>query len=176
MKNKDTKTLSPFEYWILKPAIIKKLQVFLALSLTMNCLFIYQISTKKQEQKTPNVKKEINQIKNEDLKLFINQYLNAFFGSNDTCFEFIKKHSSKELFEQSLKKEILLRREKNIKSKFQIVDLYLDINSNGSATSFITGVEIFENQEYINRNYFIEFTIDTTKLEITNIPKFEIKT
>jgi hypothetical protein len=54
--------------------------------------------------------------------------------------------------------------------------LYLDINSNGSATSFITGVEIFENQEYINRNYFIEFTIDTTKLEITNIPKFEIKT
>ena len=176
MNKSHTKTLSPFECWMLKPAIIKRLQVFLALSLVFNCLFIYQITqankpicSKPAELKTGTI------ISDDKLKSFINDYLSAFFGVDTASLEFIKKHSEAKLFTQNLEAEILARQKKNIKSKFQVIDFYLDRKSETSATSFISGIEIFENQEYQNRNYFIEFNIDTDKLIITNIPKFQIK-
>jgi len=176
MNKNLTNTLSPFERWMLKPAIIKRLQVFLVISMIFNCLLIFQISQINNPLKSKPTKQNIPVIISDDqLKSFINKYLSAFFGVDTASLEFIKNHSEAKLFTQNLEAEILARQQKNIKSKFQVLDLYLDRKSNSSATCFISGTEIFQNQEFHNRNYFIEFNIDTKKLLITNIPKFQIK-
>jgi len=173
----NTLTKNPFELWMLKPAIIKRLQVFLALSLILNCLFIHQIINKKIT--SIKTKKTITKIENtfneNKLKNFLNEYFKNFFGNTQENLDFIKMKTDSELFETSIKKEIETRIKKNILSKFEITDIYVEELESGLARGFIAGIEIFNDQKYLNRNYLIEILIDIKTQKIIKIPKFEIK-
>lgn len=165
---------------MLKPGIVKQLQVALFISILVNMIFVYQLIyqvSKPQDRspaatESPVLKKP--QLTEQELKIFIKEYLNNFFASTEAGISFVQEHSSKELFESNLKQELAARIELKIESKFELTDIYLESINESSARAFIRGQELFTKNDYVNREYAIELIIDTNKLQTTNIPKFEI--
>lgn len=176
-----------FKKWMAQPGVIKKLQGFLCLSVIINLFLAIQI-VQPINQKSKEVKNQIPQsikvnaedeprqskISETDLKDFIRKYITNFFDISSDAINFIKSFSSKNLFENSLKKELEARSTAKIISEFKLDDLILESISSNQAKALILGREIFPNGDYESRHFTIELIIDTEKIEVESIPVFKL--
>lgn len=175
-----------FENWMKQSGLVKKLQGFLALSVILNMFLFMQILPNNTKEKLAEVPKEVqasqaqdettrqSKITEEELKEFVNKYLDNFFSSSQIALEFIQSFSSESLFERSLKGELETRISQKINSEFLLDDLFLESVSSTQAKAIILGRESFPNHDYENRSFTIQLIINTEKLQVESIPVFKI--
>lgn len=171
-----------FKSWMLKPGIVKQLQLYLFVSILLNILLVQQllnINLKQVEaKKSIKVKKIIEEVKPQlsenDFKNFIQEYLGNFFSIEESALAYLQKHTDIELYENLIQVELLNRRKQKIHSKFNLEDIYIEEVNSNQVKAICIGREEFLADNYLPRNFTIEFIVDVLKLKVVSIPVFKV--
>jgi hypothetical protein len=186
-----------FKSWMQEPGKVKKLQLWLVISIVINLAlglqlikFIQETDIKPWEkhkannQEATTKSKSIDedstensnkQISKEDLDSFIQEYLKHFFGTEKTDLEFVEKSTDPKLFEEQIYPEIIKRAEMKLKSNFILVDKYTELINRDQARIIISGREEFADENYAARIFDIELIVDLDSNKIKSIPRFQVK-
>lgn len=166
-----------------RPGIIKQLQLYLTISILLNILLTQQIfNLRIKEGIKPETKKEKSikeksktvSLPEEDLRDFIQEYLENFFSIEESSLDYLQSHTDIELYESTIKTELLNRQKQKIQSKFNLEDIYIEAINDKQVKAICIGIEDFLAGDYISRNFTIEFIVDATKFKIVSIPVFKV--
>ena len=168
--------------WLNQPGIVKKLQLLALISLSLNIfLLINRIPhsiKNKPAQELPEPKEEgKKQTSDIEIKNFLKEYLNYFFGTGLVARSFIEKYSDQELFKNELADQLDQRTLKELSSNFNILDFYIETKAQDRYQIILVGIESFSNNEYQDREItmILELIYQDDKFKVQSIPKFEVK-
>ncbi len=182
--NHNTKSLPQlWQRWQRQSGLIKKLELALILSLGLiTCLGIqvFDSSQKLEEAQKPYTQKETHkqeeyQYSEEEIKTFSQEYLEKFFQITDEAEKFLLEHTENKFYQEHLVKQVLKRRELQLNSKLEILDLLIEADKGELVKIYCTGIENFSQEEFQDRNIHIQLIINSKTKSVINIPIFEIK-
>lgn len=171
-----------FTNWMNEPGSQKALQLYLSISILI-CIFlithIIDLNLKIHHLKNPETnlktKAETPLPTEEELKIFLYEYLKKMFELNESSFEFINEHTEAAFWENNLSKEIRIRQNKKINSFFKIQSLYIESLDISKAKAVCFGKEIFPEKNFTDRNLLVELIFKTRDLKVVSIPVFRIE-
>lgn len=168
-----------FAAWMRQAGIIKKLQLFLTVSLLLNFVLAQEIIRSKfrlDSVETQSVEQleSSPQITEAELRDFVESYLLSFFDLSQKSFDFLEDNTVQDLFVHDLRPELVKRRELKIQSRFQLDDIYLDSLDSKHAKAICLGREVF-NGDYMDRNFNIELIVMSPELKVSSIPVFKVE-
>lgn len=168
--------------WLNQPGIVKKLQLLALISLGLNIfLLLNQIpqsaKNKPSQELVKPKEEEKKQTSDIEIKNFLKEYLNYFFGTGLVARSFIEKYSDEELFKNELADQLDQRTLKELSSNFNILDFYIEIKAQDRYQIILVGIESFSNNEYQDREItmILELVYQDNKFKVQSIPKFEVK-
>ena len=168
--------------WLNQPGIVKKLQLLALISLSLNIFLLLnripQSCKNKPAQELPEPKEEQKkQTSDLEIKNFLKEYLNYFFGTGLVARSFIEKYSDEELFKNELADQLDQRTLKELSSNFNILDFYIETKAQDTYQIILVGIESFNNNEYQDREItmILELIYRDDKFIVQSIPKFEVK-
>lgn len=174
---------SHFAAWMQKPGIIKKLQAFLALSISLNFILFGQILNIKQEilikEKTKAhsqvLEKPIQEekITEEELQKYIREYLDRLFHAKEESLEFLSIFTNAKLYTE-LKTLIDQRQGMGVESNFVLDDIFLESIDQDLAKAIILGQELFPKGEFKARAIELHLIVNTKTKQVLNIPVFKV--
>lgn len=169
--------------WLNQPGIVKKLQLLALISLGLNIfLLLNQIpqsaKNKPSQELVKPKEEEKKQTSDIEIKNFLKEYLNYFFGTGLVARSFIEKYSDEELFKNELADQLDQRTLKELSSNFNILDFYIETKAQDRYQIILVGIESFSNNEYQDREItmILELVYQDNKFKVQSIPKFEVKT
>jgi hypothetical protein len=168
--------------WLNQPGIVKKLQLLALISLSLNIFLLLnripQSIKNKPAQELPESKEEEKkQTSDLEIKNFLKEYLNYFFGTGLVARSFIEKNSDSELFKNELADQLDQRTLKGLSSNFNILDFYIETKAQDAYQIILVGIESFNNNEYQDREItmILELIYQDNNFKVQSIPKFEVK-
>lgn len=168
-----------FNQWMQQPGLVKKLQLFLLISVLLNLILGQEIIGSRliKSEKQPTAQKQILEISSKfteaELRDFVTQYLKAFFDTSSESMALLASQTEAELFILEIKPEIIKRKDLALESHFELDDIYLDSLDDKHAKAISLGREVF-NGDYTDRNLTIELVINTKELKVEAIPVFKV--
>ncbi len=168
-----------FNQWMQQPGLVKKLQLFLFISVLLNLILGQEIinarlaKSKKQtiaQQQIPEISSQLTEV---ELRDFVTKYLEAFFDTSNESIALLASQTEAELFILEIKPEIIKRKDLALESHFELDDIYLDSLDDKHAKAISIGREVF-NGDYTDRNFTIELVINTKELKVESIPVFKV--
>ena len=169
-----------FSNWMLQAGLIKKLQLIVVVSVLLNLALAYELIDSRIVSKTVNetVSEDLltneSQISELELRNFVESYLSSFFDLSQAAIDRLADMTDKELFVLEIRPEMIRCQEMQLKSKFQLDDIFLDSLDEQHAKAICLGRELF-NGDYMDRNFSIELIVDTKNLLVQSIPVFRIE-
>ncbi len=170
--------------WMRQSGLVKKLQLFLALSLVLNLCLAQSILLKripannKANNENKQTLEQINdkpQISHHELKQILEKYLISFFRTDSVSLAYIKSLSSEALFNESISAEFMQRQKLNLNASFKLSDYFIEQSDNQQYKLIALGEEIFPQGNYQNRKIEIELIFDSKSMHFTQISKFQAK-
>lgn len=178
-----------YQRWLRNSGLIKKLHLsifILSLLLLVSIMQLVSLNKKiadysqragdniKVKEAASDISKTTN-LQNFDSHSFIKTYLERFFGTNDSDFNFISDKTESGLYVQKVYPELKARQKLALQSKFKLKNIISEDYGSNSIKFICFGREIFTNQEYQDRSLIIELVVDLNTRKVIAIPVLKVE-